>query len=54
MLLQLLYTKNKNELKQAICQMENEKSPGIDGIPTEFYIKLLTKSLKMTYYKYYK
>ena len=28
---------NKNELKQAIFQMQNEKSPGIDGIPVEFY-----------------
>ena len=28
---------NKNEIKQAIYQMENDKSPGIDGIPVEFY-----------------
>ena len=28
---------NKNELKEAIHQMENDKSPGIDGIPIEFY-----------------
>ena len=28
---------NKNELKEAIDQMENDKSPGIDGIPIEFY-----------------
>ena len=28
---------NKNELKQAMFQMQNEKSPGIDGIPVEFY-----------------
>ena len=28
---------NKNELKQAINQMENNKSPGLDGIPIEFY-----------------
>lgn len=28
---------NKNELKVAIHQMENEKSPGIDRIPIEFY-----------------
>ena len=27
----------KNELKQAIYQMQNDKSPGIDGIPVEFY-----------------
>ena len=30
---------NKNELKLAIQQMENDKSPGIDGIPIEFYKK---------------
>lgn len=42
---------NKNELKQAINQMENEKSPGIDGIPIEFY-KLFRNSLKMTFYNY--
>lgn len=29
--------------------MENEKSPGINGVPMEFYIKPFTKSLKMTY-----
>ena len=29
---------NKNELKQAIYQMKNGKSPGIDGIPVEYYI----------------
>ena len=28
---------NKNELKQAIYQMQNDKTPGIDGIPAEFY-----------------
>lgn len=28
---------NQNEIKQAIYQMENNKSPGIDGIPIEFY-----------------
>ena len=28
---------NKNEIKQTINQMENDKSPGIDGIPIEFY-----------------
>ena len=28
---------NKNELKQAIFQIQNEKSPGIDGISVEFY-----------------
>ena len=28
---------NKNELKQAMYQIENEKSPGIDGILVEFY-----------------
>ena len=28
---------NKNKLKEAINQMENDKSPGIDGIPIEFY-----------------
>ena len=28
---------DKKELQQAIHQMENVKSPGIDGIPIEFY-----------------
>ena len=28
---------NKNELKEAIGQMENDKSLGIDGIPIESY-----------------
>ena len=28
---------NKNEVKQTIYEMENDKSPGIDGIPVEFY-----------------
>ena len=28
---------NKNELKEAIGQMENHKSLGIDGIPIESY-----------------
>ena len=28
---------NKNEIKEAIFQMENQKSPGIDGTPIEFY-----------------
>ena len=27
----------KNELNQARYQMQNDKSPGIDGIPVEFY-----------------
>ena len=34
---QLTKSINKNETKQAIYQMENDKSPGIDGIPVEFY-----------------
>ena len=34
---QLTQSINKNELIQAIYQMENDKSPGIDGIPVEFY-----------------
>ena len=34
---QLTKSINKNDLKQAIYQMENDKSPGIDGIPVEFY-----------------
>ena len=34
---QLTKSINKNELKQAIYQMENDKSPGIDGIPVEFH-----------------
>ena len=34
---QLTKRLNKNEIKQAIYQMENDKSPGIDGIPVEFY-----------------
>ena len=28
---------NESELKEAIFQMENDKSPGIYGIPVEFY-----------------
>ena len=28
---------NTNELKQAIFQMQNDKSPGIDSKPVEFY-----------------
>ena len=27
----------KKEIKEGIFQMENQKSPGIDGIPIEFY-----------------
>ena len=34
---QLIKPINKNEIKQAINQIENDKSPGIDGIPIEFY-----------------
>ena len=34
---QLTKTIQKNELKQAIEQTENDKSPGIDRIPIEFY-----------------
>ena len=30
---QLIKPINKNEIKQAINQIENDKSPGIDGIP---------------------
>ena len=33
---QLTKTIQKTELKQAIEQTENDKSPGIDGIPIEF------------------
>ena len=39
------------EIKEAIRSMENDKSPGIDGIPIKFYkeftetIKRLTKNL---------
>ena len=36
---------NKNELKQAIFPMQNDKSPGIDGIPVEFY-KTFYKTLE--------
>ena len=32
----------KTEIKEAIFQMENNKSPGIDGIPFEFYKEFLT------------
>ena len=28
---------NVNEIKQAVFQIENQKSPGIDGIPIESY-----------------
>ena len=34
---QLTKTIQKTELKQVIEQTENDKSPGIDGIPIEFY-----------------
>ena len=34
---QLTKTIQKSKLKQAIEQTENEKSPGIEGIPIEFY-----------------
>ena len=34
---------NKNELKEAINQMENDKSPGIDGIPIEFFKTFYSK-----------
>ena len=36
---------NKNKLKQAIFPMQNDKSPGIDGIPVEFY-KTFYKTLE--------
>lgn len=43
---------NKNEIKEAIFQTENQKSPWIDGIPIEFYkeyYKLLEKDLHQLY-----
>ena len=33
---------SKNEIKEAISQMENQKSPGVDGIPIEFYKEYYT------------
>ena len=55
---------NKNELKQAINQMENNKSPGLDRIPIEFYktfyeviendLLQLYKSILFIEKKYYK
>ena len=40
------------EIKEAIQSMENGKSPGIDGIPIEFYkelIEIIKKDLQKTY-----
>ena len=34
---QLTKSINKNELKQVIYQMQNDKSPRVDGTPVEFY-----------------
>ena len=44
---------NKNELQEAINQMKNEKSPGIDGIPIEFY-KTLQELLENDLLQFYK
>ena len=43
-----------SEIQQAIQSMENRKSPGIDGIPKEFYkenFHLLKKNLQETFNK---
>ena len=57
-----LSDKDKNKLQQPITQkemltalkgMQNEKSPGIDGLPTEFY-KFFWKDIKDYLYKSYK
>ena len=40
------------EIKEAIQSMENGKSPGLDGIPIEFYkefIEIIKKDLQKTY-----
>ena len=39
----LTKTITKTEIKEAIFQMENNKSPRIDGIPIEFYKEFLTR-----------
>ena len=38
----------KTELKEAIFQMENNKSPGIDGIPITFYMQFLYRKRLIT------
>ena len=57
-----LSDKDKNKLQQPITQkemltalkgMQNDKSPGIDGLPTEFY-KFFWKDIKDYLYKSYK
>ena len=57
-----LSDKDKNKLQQPITQkemltaikgMQNDKSPGIDGLPTEFY-KFFWKDIKDFLYKSYK
>ena len=49
---ELTETIKTQEQKQAIHQMENDKSPGIDGIPIEFYKEsyvLFVKNLLQPY-----
>ena len=43
---------NESELKEAIFQMENDKSPGIYGLPVEFY-KQFYDLLKNDFLKLY-
>ena len=43
---------SKHEIKEAISQMENQKSPGVDGIPIDFYkeyYNLLEEDLHQLY-----
>ena len=49
---QIIKPINKNKIKQALNQMENDKSPGIDGIPIKFYKTFYTILLQMICYKF--
>ena len=49
---QIIKPINKNKIKQALNKMENDKSPGIDGIPIKFYKTFYTIPLKMICYKF--
>ena len=49
---QIIKPINKNKIKQALNQMENDKSPGIDGIPIKFYKTFYTIPLQMICYKF--
>ena len=43
----------KKEMLTALKEIQNDKSPGIDGLPTEFY-KFFWKDIKDYLYKSYK